>query len=78
VHQAAAEHKRATRDNIRDLARRSGASDPETFADVFTILIEGTLITRQMQGQHDAARKARPAAEALMERYGVKALTAKA
>jgi AcrR family transcriptional regulator len=41
VHRAAAEYKHKTRAHFRDLAKRAGAEDAETFADQFTLLIEG-------------------------------------
>jgi AcrR family transcriptional regulator len=69
VHQAAAAHKRAARDGFRDLAAAAGAADPEAFADVYTMLFEGTLILRQVHGRNDAARAARPAVQALFARH---------
>src|SRR4051794_25429136 len=49
VHQAAAEHRRKTRDHFRDLARAAGAEpkSAETFADCYTALTEGAFIMRQ-------------------------------
>jgi AcrR family transcriptional regulator len=71
IHQAAAEHKRATRDHFRNLARAAGAeaAAAETFADCFTALIEGALILRQSHGRDDAARAVRPAVEQLLAAY---------
>jgi len=71
VHQAAAAHKRQTRDYFRDLARAAGAGPPaaETFADCYTALIEGALVLRQAHGRNDAARVIRPAVEQLMAAY---------
>jgi AcrR family transcriptional regulator len=71
VHQAAAAHKRQTRDYFRDLARAAGAgtSAAETFADCYTALIEGALVLRQSHGRNDAARVVRPAVEQLMATY---------
>src|SRR5262249_1958388 len=67
VHQAAATHKRAVRDQFRDLARAAGAAGKpaEEFADCYTALIEGALILRQTHGRNDAARVVRPAIEQL-------------
>jgi AcrR family transcriptional regulator len=67
VHQVAAEYKRRSRDGWRDLARRCGAADPDTFADQYTALVEGTLILRHVHGRNDAARMARPMVERLVE-----------
>ncbi len=66
VHAVAAEHKRKNRDYFRDLAKRAGATEPETFADQYTALVEGTLILRQVHGRNDAARVIRPAVEKLL------------
>ncbi|MFU8830347.1 MAG: TetR family transcriptional regulator C-terminal domain-containing protein, partial [Phycisphaerales bacterium] len=67
IHQAAAMHKKANRDIFRDLAARAGATDPEAFADHYTIMLEGTLILRHVHGRNDAARIARPAVLTLIE-----------
>jgi AcrR family transcriptional regulator len=71
VHQAAAEHKRRSRDHWRDLARDAGAdaAAAETFADCYTALVEGALILRQTHGRNDAARVVRPAIEQLLRTY---------
>jgi AcrR family transcriptional regulator len=71
VHQAAAAHRKRSRDHYRDLARDAGATraDAETFADCFTALIEGALILRQAHGRNDAARVVRPAVEQLIGTY---------
>jgi len=66
VHAVAAEHKRKNRDYFRDLAKAAGAADPESFADRYTALVEGTLILRQVHGRNDAARVIRPAVESLI------------
>ncbi|MGP1347622.1 MAG: TetR/AcrR family transcriptional regulator [Phycisphaerales bacterium] len=68
IHQAAAAHKKANRDIFRDLAARAGASDPEGFADAYTILLEGTLILRHVHGRNDAARVTKPAVVDLIQR----------
>jgi AcrR family transcriptional regulator len=67
VHGAAAEHKRKTRDFFRDLAVAAGAADPESFADRYTALLEGTLVLRQVHGRDDAAKVIKPAVVALVE-----------
>ena len=62
----AAEHKRKNRDLFRDLATSAGSADPESFADQYTALVEGTLVLRQVHGRDDAARVIKPAIEALV------------
>ena len=69
VHQAAALHKKRNRDLWRDAAKSAGAADADVFADLFAILVEGTLILRQVHGRNDAARVARKLAAALVEQY---------
>jgi AcrR family transcriptional regulator len=69
IHQAAAEYKRRCRDHWRDLARDAGAEDPEAFADLYTTIVEGTLIMRQVHGRNDAARVSRRLAERLIEEF---------
>jgi AcrR family transcriptional regulator len=69
IHQAAADHKRKSRTWFRDLARQAGAQDAETFADLYTILVEGTLVLRQVHDRNDAATISRRAADALLEQY---------
>lgn len=71
VHQAAAAHRKRTRDHFRDLARAAGADSirAEVFADCYTAVLEGALIVRQTQGRNDAARVVRPAVEQLVRAY---------
>jgi len=69
IHRAAAAHKRKNRDHFRALAHRAGAADPDTFADQFTILLEGTLVLRHVHDRDDAAKAARPAVVALIQRH---------
>lgn len=68
VHQAAAEHKRRSRDRFRDLALRAGAppQGAETFADCYSALLEGALVLRQVHGRNDAAKVIRPAVQQLV------------
>jgi AcrR family transcriptional regulator len=69
VHQEAAKHKVKTRDMFRDLAAKAGARDPETFADLYTAIFEGTLIMRHVHHRNEAARVARPMIEQLLSRH---------
>ena len=69
VHQAAADYKRRTRDGWRAMATAAGATDADTFADFFAILIEGTLILRQVHGRNDAALVAKKMAEQLVDQF---------
>lgn len=69
IHRVAAAHKRTARDDFRDLARAAGAAAPEAFADLFALIVEGTLVMRHVHGRNDAATVARPAAEQLVRQF---------
>jgi AcrR family transcriptional regulator len=71
IHKAAAAHKRAARNGARDKALAAGAAPEkaERFADLFTLLVEGTLVMRQIHGRDDAAVIARGVAERLLDEY---------
>ncbi len=69
VHQAAARHKQAVRDEIRDLADQAGADDADTFADEYVLVLEGALVMRQVHHRDNAARMARAMVERLIEAH---------
>lgn len=69
VHQAAILHKKKARDASRDLAKQAGIADPEAFADMYTLMLEGALILRQTHGRNDAAKVALPAVELLIQSH---------
>ena len=66
VHRAAARHKRANWEMVRDLAAEAGDTEPEVFADRYMLAFEGALVLRQVYGRDDAARSARPIIEQLI------------
>ncbi|MDB5328226.1 MAG: transcriptional regulator, TetR family [Phycisphaerales bacterium] len=71
VHQAAAAYKHRSHAFYRGRAIAAGADEQAatTFADCFTVLIEGALIMRQTHGRNDAARAVRPMVEQLISQY---------
>ena len=71
VHQAAAAYKHRSHAFYRGQAIAAGADEQAatTFADCFTVLIEGALIMRQTHGRNDAARAVRPMVEQLIATY---------
>lgn len=69
VHQAAAAHKHKTRDEIAAAASKLGAKDPDGFANQYMLIIEGTLILRQVHGNNNAARLAKPMAQKLLDEH---------
>ena len=60
IHRAAVRHKRANCAWFRELAARAGATEPEAFADAYTMLFEGALVLRQVHDRDDVAQAARP------------------
>lgn len=69
IHQAAADHKRRTRDWFCSLAGKAGLRDPETFADLYTAMVEGVLIMRHVHGRDDAARMGKAMVERLIREF---------
>ena len=67
-HVAAADNKRAMYAIILELAERVGADDPEELAKELMLLMEGAYVTRQVTGDTEAARVARRAGEAIIDR----------
>jgi AcrR family transcriptional regulator len=55
AHQAAAENKHRIEAMIRDLAARAGSPDPRAFAETFSLLMEGTYVTKQVTRNARAA-----------------------
>lgn len=69
VHQAAAAHKHSFRKWVCGLATQANVPDVQGFADSYVMLVEGTLIMRQVYGRNDAARIARQNVERLFASY---------
>ena len=67
AHAITAEHKRAVRDWVRELAAAAGAADPETLAFQLTLLIDGTLAATRVERAAEAAEAAKQAARALLD-----------
>lgn len=67
----AREQKLWLRGLYTDLAREAGAADPESLADVLSMLHEGAVVARNVSGVADAARTAREAARTLMAAHGI-------
>jgi hypothetical protein len=67
AHAAAAEHKRRMFAYLRNLARAAGAADADGLAGQLMLLIEGAIVLAHVAGDKDAARRARAAAETLLD-----------
>lgn len=61
-----AEHKKLVLDYLTELSRRAGAADAEDLAFSLNLLAEGAIVTAQVFGTPEAARRARKAAHILI------------
>lgn len=59
IHQAAASHKNKFHAWVHDMAEQAGADEPESYADVYTMIFEGALVMRQVGGRDDVAKIAK-------------------
>jgi hypothetical protein len=66
-------HKRALRALLGDVAAQAGVTEPGVLAERLMLLVEGALVTAHIEGDADAALRARSAAAALLELHGLTA-----
>ena len=66
INQAAAQHKQALYDYLRELALEACTSDHEALSQQLVLLMEGAIVTTQVTGRVDVANQARRAAEILL------------
>lgn len=71
IHAAAAEHKRLIYGYIFDLAKATGAKDPDTLANGLALLVEGAVVMAHVSGNKDASSQAKKTAEILLAAAGV-------
>jgi len=69
AHRAAAEHKHAMEDLLRELAGYAGAHDPKAFAQEMSMVMEGAYVTRQVTGSEQTAEIARRIARLIVDRH---------
>jgi len=69
AHRAAAAHKQAMEELIRQLAAYAGATDPGAFAQEFCLALEGAYVSRQVNREHETASIGRRLARLLVERH---------
>jgi AcrR family transcriptional regulator len=69
VHARVAEHKRAVRGWVRELATAAGADDPDGLARSLTLLLDGGLAAGVVDGDPDAAEAARRSARVLVDAH---------
>lgn len=69
AHQAARTHKLAMERIIFDLAVASGATDPQAFAEEFSMLMEGAFVMQHVTGNPKTTEIARRVATLLIEKH---------
>jgi len=67
IHQAAAEHKRLLLNYIRQLAAAAEAENPDVLADQLCLLMDGAVVSVQVTGDCKINKRARSAAEILIQ-----------
>ena len=65
-HRAAAQHKRAVVDRLRELAERAGAKDPNALAEELLLIMDGAWSAARVFGPGSHGRRAEVAAKALI------------
>lgn len=71
AHQAAKANVDAIREMIAEMASSCGFKDPEEFATLFNIILEGAIVTEIVDRDHKAADQAAELANLLIDRYSV-------
>jgi AcrR family transcriptional regulator len=66
LHRSAAGHLRKIRTIVRDLAQDAGLAEPETFAQVWHMLMKGSIVSA-CEGNRNAAREAKQAAQLVLD-----------
>lgn len=69
VSRACLEHKRRVRDALVELSLQAGARDPQALADHVLLLVEGAIVSAAMWGLAEPARRAKQAAQVLIEHH---------
>jgi AcrR family transcriptional regulator len=72
AHQAADVHKKAVTAYLAELLSAAGASNVETLAHEFMVLVDGAIVTALREGSPRAARDAKRIAGVLLQQAGVK------
>ncbi len=67
IRRSCAEHKRLVLDYFEKLAAAAGAHDPEELAFALNLLAEGAIVTAQVSGSMDAAKRAKRSADILIQ-----------
>lgn len=69
AHVAAAEHKQAMEEIIRELAGYAGITDPAAFAQELSLVLEGAYVTRQVTGNTEISAVAKRVAELILRKH---------
>jgi AcrR family transcriptional regulator len=73
AHIAAAQHKRAIEDIVRELAARAGVAEPSQMARELCMIMEGVYVTRQVTGDKQSIKIARRLADLVIAAHLPKA-----
>jgi len=66
LHRSAVSHLRKIRTIVRDLAREAGLAEPEKFAQIWHMLMKGSIVSA-CEGNRNAAREAKQAAQLVFD-----------
>ena len=66
LHRSAASHLRKIRTIVRDLAQEAGLAEPEKFAQIWHMLMKGSIVSA-CEGNRNAAREAKQAAQLVLD-----------
>lgn len=69
AHVAAAHHKQAMEEIVRELAREAGAKQPKLLAEEITLLMEGAYVTAHVTGEMRFAEVGKRVLKMLVERH---------
>ena len=69
AHRAAAEHKLAMAEILRELAAYAGAADPAGLAEELSLVMEGAYVTQQVRRDLRTTASARRVADAILSRH---------
>jgi hypothetical protein len=68
AHVAAAEHKQAMEDLLREIAGYAGADDAQALARELSIVMEGSYVTRQVTGRMNTADVTKPLVKMIVQK----------
>lgn len=67
IHQAAANHYAVSEHTIAQMAEAAGVQDPQGFAQIWSLLLQGAITRRMTSGDDHSARVAKETAQVLLD-----------